>query len=172
MDQSEHGLVTHAQNEMRMSSSVLLSLNVGIDLKVVETSSSPETVSYSKSGKSKQDLPFVAKVAALWRSRDGEMMMSLLWYYRPEHTDHGRRAEDNVDEIFASRHKDINSVACIEDKCFVLTFNEYCSRRCKTVAGAQLGFLRSRLCRKIVDSATEKDQFGGHLSGGLTLRRG
>lgn len=53
-------------------------------------------------------------------------MLSLLWYYRPEHTDRGRRPEDNVDEIFASRHKDINSVACIEDRCFVLTFNEYC----------------------------------------------
>jgi hypothetical protein len=56
----------------------------------------------------------------------GEMMVSLLWYYRPEHTDHGRRPEDMEDEIFASRHKDINSVACIEDKCYVLTFNEYC----------------------------------------------
>ncbi|XP_039293631.1 uncharacterized protein LOC111053713 [Nilaparvata lugens] len=83
-----------------------------------------------KSGKSKLDLPFVAKVAALWENpEDGEMMMSLLWYYRPEHTDQGRREEDNVDEIFASRHKDINSVACIEDKCFVLTFNEYCRYR-------------------------------------------
>ncbi|RZF39762.1 hypothetical protein LSTR_LSTR003423 [Laodelphax striatellus] len=91
---------------------------------------SPRDCVLLKSGKSKQDLPFVAKVAALWENpEDGEMMMSLLWYYRPEHTDHGRRAEDNVDEIFASRHKDINSVACIEDKCFVLTFNEYCRYR-------------------------------------------
>lgn len=54
------------------------------------------------------------------------MMVSLLWYYRPEHTDHGRRPGDMEDEIFASKHKDINSVACIEDKCYVLTFNEYC----------------------------------------------
>jgi hypothetical protein len=53
-------------------------------------------------------------------------MVSLLWYYRPEHTDHGRRPDDMEDEIFASKHKDINSVACIEDKCYVLTFNEYC----------------------------------------------
>lgn len=53
-------------------------------------------------------------------------MVSLLWYYRPEHTDHGRRPGDMEDEIFASKHKDINSVACIEDKCYVLTFNEYC----------------------------------------------
>ncbi|XP_067011951.2 platelet binding protein GspB [Anabrus simplex] len=83
-----------------------------------------------KSGPRKTDLPFVAKVAGLWENPDdGEMMVSLLWYYRPEHTDQGRRPEDMEDEIFASKHKDINSVACIEDKCYVLTFNEYCRYR-------------------------------------------
>lgn len=56
----------------------------------------------------------------------GEMMMSLLWYYRPEHTEQGRQSHDADDEVFASRHQDHNSVACIEDKCYVLTFNEYC----------------------------------------------
>lgn len=56
----------------------------------------------------------------------GEMMVSLVWYYRPEHTERGRQAEDAPDEVFASRHRDANSVACIEDKCYVLTFNEYC----------------------------------------------
>lgn len=54
------------------------------------------------------------------------MMISLLWYYRPEHTEQGRQPCDETDEVFASRHKDTNSVACIEDKCYVLTFNEYC----------------------------------------------
>lgn len=53
-------------------------------------------------------------------------MVSLLWYYRPEHTDCGRQPEDCAEEVFASRHRDANSVACIEDKCYVLTFNEYC----------------------------------------------
>ncbi|PSN29305.1 hypothetical protein C0J52_27384, partial [Blattella germanica] len=48
--------------------------------------------------------------------RNGEMMVSLLWYYRPENTGQGRRAEDMEDEIFASKHKDIKSVACIKDK--------------------------------------------------------
>lgn len=56
----------------------------------------------------------------------GEMMMSLLWYYRPEHTKQGRQKEDMPDELFASKHRDVNSVACIDDRCFVLTFNEYC----------------------------------------------
>ncbi|XP_041981509.1 uncharacterized protein LOC121734930 [Aricia agestis] len=71
--------------------------------------------------------PFVARVASLWENPDdGEMMMSLVWYYRPEHTERGRVAADAPDEVFASRHRDANSVACIEDKCYVLTFNEYC----------------------------------------------
>lgn len=80
-----------------------------------------------KSGPKAKDLPYVAKVSALWENaEDGEMMMSLLWYYRPEHTDGGRRPTDLADEVFASRHRDVCSVACIEDKCYVLTFNEYC----------------------------------------------
>ncbi|KAK4886776.1 hypothetical protein RN001_003047 [Aquatica leii] len=83
-----------------------------------------------KAGPRRNDLPFVAKVAALWENpEDGEMMMSLLWYYRPEHTEQGRQGCDEPDEVFASRHKDTNSVACIEDKCYVLTFNEYCRYR-------------------------------------------
>uniref|UniRef100_A0A0P5QQJ9 Bromo adjacent domain-containing 1 protein n=1 Tax=Daphnia magna TaxID=35525 RepID=A0A0P5QQJ9_9CRUS len=83
-----------------------------------------------KSGPKAKDLPFVAKVSALWENADdGEMMMSLLWYYRPEHTEGGRRVTDLDDEIFASRHRDVCSVACIEDKCYVLTFNEYCRYR-------------------------------------------
>jgi len=53
-------------------------------------------------------------------------MMSLLWYYRPEHTDQGRQRNDCPDEVYASRHRDHNSVACVEDKCYVLTFSEYC----------------------------------------------
>lgn len=29
-------------------------------------------------------------------------------------------------EIFASRHQDENSVACIEDRCYVLPLAQYC----------------------------------------------
>ncbi|GIX93348.1 bromo adjacent homology domain-containing 1 protein [Caerostris darwini] len=80
-----------------------------------------------KSGPKDTDLPYVAKVFAFWENpEDGEMMMSLLWYYRPEHTDQGRKPGQMEDEVFASRHKDVNSIACIEDKCYVLTYNEYC----------------------------------------------
>uniref|UniRef100_A0A1B6D7Y1 BAH domain-containing protein n=1 Tax=Clastoptera arizonana TaxID=38151 RepID=A0A1B6D7Y1_9HEMI len=107
-----------------------------------------------KSGPRKTDLPFVAKVAAMWDNpEDGEMMVSLLWYYRPEHTEQGRREEDTPDEIFASRHKDINSVACIEDKCFVLTFNEYCRYR-KNVKRIEEGIPPPRRIVPILESST------------------
>ncbi|CRK97237.1 CLUMA_CG010633, isoform A [Clunio marinus] len=83
-----------------------------------------------RAGGKRNELPYVAKVAQLWENpEDGEMMMSLFWYYRPEHTEQGRQENDASDEVFASRHKDHNSVACIEDKCHVLTYNEYCRYR-------------------------------------------
>ncbi|CAD7087381.1 unnamed protein product [Hermetia illucens] len=92
-----------------------------------------------KAGNKKNELPYVAKVAHLWENpEDGEMMMSLLWYYRPEHTEQGRQPNDCSDEVFASRHRDHNSVACIEDKCYVLTFSEYCRHR-RRVRGAEEG---------------------------------
>ncbi|XP_055949229.1 uncharacterized protein LOC129983676 [Argiope bruennichi] len=82
---------------------------------------------FLKSGPRKTDLPFVAKVTALWDNPDdGEMTMSLLWYYRPEHTETEKKIEIIDGEVFASKHRDTNSVACIDDKCFVLTYAEYC----------------------------------------------
>ena len=53
-------------------------------------------------------------------------MMSLLWYYQPEHTEAGRKPNHMENEVFASRHRDENSVACIDDKCYVLTYDQYC----------------------------------------------
>uniref|UniRef100_A0A8C8FQ96 BAH domain-containing protein n=1 Tax=Oncorhynchus tshawytscha TaxID=74940 RepID=A0A8C8FQ96_ONCTS len=81
-----------------------------------------------RSGPRKKYLPYIAKISALWEdSESGEMMMSLFWYYRPEHTQGGRNPSTHCEnEIFASRHQDQNSVACIEDKCYVLTLAQYC----------------------------------------------
>lgn len=53
-------------------------------------------------------------------------MMSIFWYYRPEHTKQGIQESYAEDEVFASKHKDHNSVATVEDKCYVLTYAEYC----------------------------------------------
>ncbi|XP_006643128.3 bromo adjacent homology domain-containing 1 protein isoform X1 [Lepisosteus oculatus] len=81
-----------------------------------------------RSGPRKKSLPYVAKISALWEDpKTGELMMSLFWYYRPEHTQGGRIPSMHCEnEIFASRHQDENSVACIEDKCYVLTLAQYC----------------------------------------------
>ncbi|XP_056152003.1 bromo adjacent homology domain-containing 1 protein [Lampris incognitus] len=81
-----------------------------------------------RSGPRKKSLPYVAKISALWEDPEtGEMMMSLFWYYRPEHTQAGRNPSLHCEnEIFASRHQDVNSVACIEDRCYVLTLAQYC----------------------------------------------
>ncbi|XP_016104856.1 bromo adjacent homology domain-containing 1 protein-like [Sinocyclocheilus grahami] len=81
-----------------------------------------------RSGPRKKSLPYVAKISALWEDpRTGELMMSLFWYYRPEHTQGGRDPSMHCEnEIFASRHQDENSVACIEERCYVLPLAQYC----------------------------------------------
>ncbi|XP_063426263.1 uncharacterized protein LOC134710040 [Mytilus trossulus] len=81
-----------------------------------------------RSGPRKTDIPYLGKVTAFWEEND-EMMMGLLWYYHPEHTDSGRLPHHLQNEIFASKHRDENSVACIDDKGYVLTYNEYCRYR-------------------------------------------
>lgn len=52
--------------------------------------------------------------------------MSVLWFYRPEHAEGGRKQEHLENEVFAAKHRDETLVACIEDKGYVLTYNEYC----------------------------------------------
>ncbi|XP_041716134.1 bromo adjacent homology domain-containing 1 protein [Coregonus clupeaformis] len=81
-----------------------------------------------RAGPRKKSLPYVAKISALWEDpKSGELMMSLFWYYRPEHTQGGRDPSMHCEnEIFASRHQDENSVACIEDRCYVLPLAQYC----------------------------------------------
>ncbi|XP_076834468.1 bromo adjacent homology domain-containing 1 protein isoform X2 [Brachyhypopomus gauderio] len=97
-----------------------------------------------RSGPRKKSLPYVAKVSAFWEDPEsGELMMSLFWYYRPEHTQGGRNPSMHCEnEIFASRHQDENSVACIEDKCYVLTLAQYC-RFCALVKRCEEGLPRS-----------------------------
>ena len=38
----------------------------------------------------------------------------------------GRTPRQMAEELFASKHRDVNSVAClVDDKCYVLTLNEF-----------------------------------------------
>ncbi|OTF69383.1 hypothetical protein BLA29_013075 [Euroglyphus maynei] len=91
------------------------------------------------------------------------MVMSLLWYYRPEHTEI-QDIQFITGEIYASRHRDANSVACIDDKCFVLTYNEYCRyKRQKCRQLQPFAFLQPDLTAMIVPngepwSGDENDQ--------------
>eukprot|EP00794_Sanderia_malayensis_P017559 gene17559-19311_t len=89
-----------------------------------------------KSGPRKKDLPFVARVAAIWEEdgefSSGDMMISVFWYYRPEQTDVGKISGYNGDlEVLASRHRDDNSAACVVDKCYVLNYPQYCRFRAR-----------------------------------------
>ncbi|XP_041711543.2 bromo adjacent homology domain-containing 1 protein [Coregonus clupeaformis] len=110
-----------------------------------------------RSGPRKKSLPYIAKISALWEdSESGEMMMSLFWYYRPEHTQGGRNPSTHCEnEIFASRHQDQNSVACIEDKCYVLTLAQYC-RFCALVKrrGEGLPESATRMVPPCVENST------------------
>lgn len=87
-----------------------------------------------KSGLGKTDADFVARIASFWEDSEGqhagEMMMSVLWYYKPEQTSSKlNEMKGEQREVFASRHKDDNSVACIIDKCYVVSFPQYCRFR-------------------------------------------
>ncbi|CAF0784163.1 unnamed protein product [Didymodactylos carnosus] len=76
--------------------------------------------------------PYLAKVKWFWEEKEtGEILMSLIWYYHPEHTDLQPRIKEHFqpNEVLASKYWDTVSVACIEDKCYVLTLNEYCRYR-------------------------------------------
>ena len=83
------------------------------------------------------------------------MMMSLLWYYRPEHTDLEYYSNQMSSEIFASKHRDINSVACIDDKCYVLTYNEFCRFRRSKLEKHSLSRMSVSLTASIVPPSDE-----------------
>jgi hypothetical protein len=72
------------------------------------------------------------------------MMMSVLWYYRAEHTETERLPQYIDSEIFASKHRDIIPAVCIDDKCYVLTFNEFC--RLVIIESFQAIFLSNQMC--------------------------
>ncbi|KAH0620597.1 hypothetical protein JD844_021237, partial [Phrynosoma platyrhinos] len=59
-----------------------------------------------KSGPRKKSMPYVAKISALWEDpKTGELMMSLLWYYRPEHTQGGRNPSMHQPAMFVKEAK-------------------------------------------------------------------
>ncbi|XP_065655057.1 uncharacterized protein LOC100203191 isoform X2 [Hydra vulgaris] len=83
-----------------------------------------------QSGARRYNLDYIARISAIWEDTSGsykdDMMISVFWYYKPEQIT-GKCAEISVGEmeVFASRHQDDNSVACIVDKCYVITFPQF-----------------------------------------------
>jgi len=77
----------------------------------------------------KKDMtPYLAKVKWFWKEPEsGEIQMSLVWYYHPEHSELPLRVKERFlpNEVLASKYWDCVNVACIEDKCYVLNVNEY-----------------------------------------------
>jgi hypothetical protein len=89
--------------------------------------------------------PYLAKVKWFWKEPEsgkktkfsklqnksfffvGEIQMSLVWYYHPEHSELPPRVKEHFlpNEVLASKYWDCVNVACIEDKCYVLNVNEY-----------------------------------------------
>jgi len=72
--------------------------------------------------------PYLAKVRCFWEEPiSGEILMSLMWFYHPEHTELSTRVKEQFlpNELLSSKYSDCINVACIEDKCYVLTLNEY-----------------------------------------------
>ena len=82
--------------------------------------------------------PYVAKIASFWVDietrhkgiqikNEDSMMMTVYWYYRPENVESLITADLSSDvEVFVSRHYDDNSIACIIDRAFVLSYHGYC----------------------------------------------
>lgn len=72
---------------------------------------------------------YLARVSMFWEDlmgpNVGEMMMSIYWYYKPGQTNF-KFPETSEMEVYASRHRDDNSVACIVEKCYVVSFTQFC----------------------------------------------
>ena len=82
--------------------------------------------------------PYVAKIASFWvdsekgkkgiqMKEEDSMMMTVYWYYRPENVESliPNGVSSNM-EVFVSLHYDDNSIACIIDSAFVLSYHSYC----------------------------------------------
>ncbi|CAH8443501.1 unnamed protein product [Schistosoma turkestanicum] len=96
------------------------------------------------SGPSRSHPPHIAKIIALYHDKNTDTkMMSLLWYYRPEHIS-GASQNFVKNELYASRHRDTNPLDCIEDKAYVLSVSAY-SRYMAKLKRQQTGYRRMPL---------------------------
>ncbi|KAG6557898.1 hypothetical protein Mapa_000075 [Marchantia paleacea] len=73
--------------------------------------------------------PYVAKIEKIQRiqaSRREKTVVKIRWFYHPEETISRRRSFHGAQEVCLSDHYDSQDADCIQDKCNVHTFKEYC----------------------------------------------
>ena len=61
----------------------------------------------------------------MWQDNLGEMMVTMCWFYRPSDLEN-IKTPYGLQELYLSKHTDDNSVATIQNKVFVLSYQEYC----------------------------------------------
>lgn len=110
-----------------------------------------------KSDSGKNDRPYVAKIGSIWQESDGSLMMMTFWYYRPD--DIKSQTTDCVGrELLGSQHHDINSVSCIEEKCYVLGYLQYCRYHASVMRSTVINPLSGSSSDSIVPGLPESQQ--------------
>ncbi|KAK1353440.1 Chromatin remodeling protein EBS [Heracleum sosnowskyi] len=69
--------------------------------------------------------PSVALVDKLETDMEGDLMVKLRWYYRPEEASFGRRQFHGAKELLLSDHYETQSANTMEGKCIVHSFLDY-----------------------------------------------
>lgn len=69
--------------------------------------------------------PSVALVNKLETNMEGDFMVKVRWYYRPEESSLGRRQFHGAKELLLSDHYETLSANKIEGKCIVHSFLDY-----------------------------------------------
>ncbi|KAM3329078.1 hypothetical protein ACQJBY_026255 [Aegilops geniculata] len=70
-------------------------------------------------------VPYVARIEDIQVNKAGEVNLKLLWYYRPEDTEGGRKSFHGSKELFLSDHVEIQPADTIEGRCSVHTLEKY-----------------------------------------------
>ena len=87
--------------------------------------------------------PFVGKIISMWQDNIGEMMVTMSWFYGASDLENIRKPH-YMSELYLSKHTDDNSVACIQEKVHVLSYNDFCRYRAHL---AQIQAVSSSQCR-------------------------
>jgi hypothetical protein len=90
-------------------------------------------------------LPFIGKIQEMYQrsSKKNDILLKVVWYYRPEEALGGRKIFHGEKELFESDHQDEIHKDTIIGKCFVHSLRKYEVCVSKTVPFFYLWVLRS-----------------------------